>query len=139
MVALIVCVAACGSKKQLSKNELISVDRAVDKKFQKISQIFEADGIRKAAEYSRDVEIIETSVGNFLISCSIVANFYDPKVKSEFDGKNLILPVSSYGQAYGHIFLLDEGYKFRNVTISVFARLESRYAEPTITKCKNYV
>jgi hypothetical protein len=136
-IILVLCgLAACG----LSKEKLSSLDSAVQQKLQMATQIFESGDIRAVANYCEEKrDSIEIRGKNFTIFCSVTANLYKPEEDVvRVEGNKTILPISIYLRLDRRsIGFLDEGYLYRNTTISAFA-WEVKAVNPTITKRKDF-
>jgi hypothetical protein len=140
IIALSLCLAACGKK--LTDEEFSSLDKAVEKKLQAIVQKFESVGLKEAAECGKSADTVVTKAGTFVISSTIAAEFYNPESKPEIKGNEIILPISGVYSRVDNAddaeFFFRKGWKFRDVTISVFARNEKRYFDPVITKRREF-
>jgi hypothetical protein len=126
-------LAACG----LSKEEISSLDNAAQQKLQKATHIFESDGLKAVSDYCEEKGIITTKNGSFRINCTVATLFYNPEDKPLVMDNKTILPVGIYSQAKNSMRLLDEGWEFCDMTISVFIWNEGSFG-PIITKHKYF-
>ena len=120
LIILFFCFAGCS--KQPTNEEQKLLDDAVGKKLSTAIEIFKSEGIKGAALYCERRDEIVTRAGNFSIHCSVVADFYDTNEKVMSDGSKMILPVSVYTHVKNALHLLDQGWKFRDATITAFAQ-----------------
>jgi hypothetical protein len=136
IILLLCCLMACG----LSENELALLDNAAEQKHQKAILIFESGGLKAAAAYCKTEDKFIIRGESFTVNCTVATNLYkheEDVIKVE--GNKTILPVSLYLRIdHRSIGYLDEGYLFRNTTISAFARDEKRWFYPIITKRKDF-
>lgn len=140
VIAMSLCLASCSKK--LSDEEFASLDKAVEKKLQTIVQEFESAGLKEAADCGKSTDTVVTNAGTFVIDSTIAAEFYNPESKPEIRGNEIILPISGVYSRVDTVddaeFFFQKGWKFRDVTISAFARNEKAHFDPVITKQKKF-
>lgn len=133
MIIMLVGITAC--KKRLSNEEIGMLNDAVEKKLSIAVETFGADKINATTRYCESKDKIITQAGTFFITCAVVADFYDPKHDEVVvSGNKTILPVSLYSRAENALHLLDEGWKFRKITILATAQNEELPHEPVVSK-----
>ena len=132
-IACLICFSvliAC--QKNLTDDELTSLQSYASNELEVVTDILQYEGIAAAIHYCSEMEEIQTQAGTVEIGRSLTAYFYDPKDTVVTEGSNTILPVSIYTRVEDGLYLLDQGYNFRNVEISVFCKIKGR-TEPLIS------
>jgi len=113
-------------QKNLTDDELTSLQSYASNELEVMTDILQYEGIEAAIHYCSNVEQVQTQAGTVEVSYSLTAYFYDPKDTVVTEGNDTILPVSIYTRVENGLDLLDQGYNFRNVEISVFGRIKGK-------------